>query len=114
MLTLVTRHEVTVVYLICSIPIFHKRHTEKNRQEVDSKLYWNAWIILLYLDYDLAFEKCNPALSNSTHHSFLMDNEGKLLYVGDPTKSGSNEKNLLNVLNFYVQKSQTSTKENHD
>ena len=65
----------------------------------------------IYLDSHLAFERCNPELNNPRFHSFLMDSEGKLLYVGDPTENYSNEKNLLNVLKYCAEKGQTTLNE---
>ena len=55
-----------------------------------------------------------PEIENAKYHSLLMDANGKLLYVGDPTKSESNEKNLLNVLKAYAEKGQTTLNESLD
>ena len=76
---------------------------EEELHDVEHTFKSNKLIKSIYIDSQLAFEKCNPELSNSMHHTFLMDRKGKLLYVGDPTKSESNEKNLLKVLQVYAE-----------
>ncbi len=80
--------------------------SEDHHHEIESFYQSSRLLQSIYIDDKLAFEKSNPILKNVKYHSFLMDAEGKLLFVGDPTKSESNEKNLLKVLQVYAERSQ--------
>ena len=79
---------------------------EEEHHDVEHLYKSRKFLQSIYLDHHLAFEKYNPELNNPRFHSFLMDSEGKLLYVGDPTENYSNEKNLLKVLQVYAERSQ--------
>lgn len=84
---------------------------EEEHHDVEHLYKSRKFLQSIYLDHHLAFEKYNPELNNPRFHSFLMDSEGKLLYVGDPTENYSNEKNLLNVLKYCAEKGQTTLNE---
>lgn len=94
--------------------IFIFATTKEEHKRIEKYYLSMKYLQSIYLDYNNAFEKCNPKLKNAKYHSFLMDANGKLLYVGDPTKSESNEKNLLNVLKAYAKKGQTTLNESLD
>ena len=79
---------------------------EEEHHDVEHLYKSRKFLQSIYLDSHLAFERCNPELNNPRFHSFLMDSEGKLHYVGDPTENYSNEKNLLKVLQVYAERSQ--------
>lgn len=81
---------------------------EEEHHDVEHLYKSRKFLQSIYLDHHLAFEKYNPELNNPRFHSFLMDSEGKLLYVGDPTENYSNEKNLLKVLQVYAERSQVT------
>lgn len=73
----------------------------KGFHNIENNISTNRFLQSVYLDRNMVFEKDNPELRNAKYHCFLMDNAGKLLFVGDPTKCRTNEVNLLNVLRYY-------------
>ena len=87
---------------------------EEEHHQIESMYKTGRYIQNIYIDCHLAFEKRNPDLNKAQYHSFLMNKTGNLLYIGDPTESYRNEKNLLNVLEYYVKNIIPNQTDNHN
>lgn len=56
----------------------------------------------VYFDTCNAFRKANPKFpKEKLFHTFLLDNDGKVIYVGNPTNNSKNEKVFWKTISYY-------------
>ena len=72
--------------------------TECQYDEIAQKYYFHKFVHDIYIDRKGAMQRENPFLNNTKYHCFLIGNDNKLLFVGDPTKEKFIEIALANVI----------------
>ncbi|MBP5346150.1 MAG: hypothetical protein J6Y99_08050 [Bacteroidales bacterium] len=74
---------------------------EAELEEVKQLYYSKRVPFPIYIDAKGALETTNPLLCNTLFHYLLIDNKGKVLYLGDPTKSATSEEMLLRTIDYW-------------
>lgn len=69
----------------------------KNVKEIVSTLRLERFDVPVFIDYEREFEKLNPLPENQLFRTFLLDENNKIILVGNPTRGM--EKLYLKVLN---------------
>ena len=69
----------------------------KNVKEIVSILRLERFDVPVFIDYEREFEKLNPLPENQLFRTFLLDENNKIILVGNPTRGM--EKLYLKVLN---------------
>ena len=64
----------------------------------NNKYYTNKFLHDVYIDSIGCFKRNNPFIKNELFHTFLIDSNNHLLYVGNPNRNLKAENALMEIL----------------
>ena len=70
----------------------------ENKERIIDKYYTNKFLHDVYIDSIGCFKRNNPFIKNELFHTFLIDSNNHLLYVGNPNRNLKAENALMEIL----------------